>query len=141
MKPWIKTAAVFLLGFLVGIAAAGVTVRQCFLHGPSNDPRVVLQRLSSKLNLTEDQKPKVEALIKQEMPKGEALRQETRDKFKALKNSFDAQLRPLLSPDQQKKLDRMNARWQKGRNGGHFFGCSGPGPGGAPPPASAVTGK
>ncbi len=140
MKSWIKTSLTLLIGFLLGVTATGIVIHHFF--GPHHPPGIVdadriLKRLVSRYDLTEDQKGKVSVLLKQELPKTDALRKEGDEKFKALRDSFNSQLRALLTPDQQKKLDDMVAKWeQKQKERSHFFGCDN-----GPVSASAVTGN
>jgi len=127
MKPWIKMAAIFAAGFLLGGAASGLAIHHCFRHfggGPPNS-EAILKMLSSKLSLTAEQRDKVAALLKDHSPKMEALRNKTHDDFKAQREAFNLKLRPLLNPDQQKKLDEMTARWNKRESGKNCypFGC------------------
>lgn len=115
MKPWIKTVCVFFIGLLMGVAATCLVFRLCFHpHHPPGaaDAGRILKHLDSKLGLTADQKEKVSLLLNQELPKADNLRMEGDKKFKALRTSFHAQLRALLDPDQQKKLDEMQAKWE-----------------------------
>ena len=92
-----------------------------------NNADYLLDRLSSKLSLTADQRDKVSALLKEDMPKRDALRKETREKFTGLADSFNTRLKPILNADQQKKWDEMCARW-KACSGGKYplLGCGGP---------------
>src|ERR1039458_5880086 len=116
MKPWIKISLTLLIGFLLGVTATGLAIHHYFHphHPPGiQDADRILKRLSSRYDLTEDQKAKVEALLKQELPKTEALRNEGDAKFKSLRDSFDSQLRALFNLDQQKKLDEMVAKWEQ----------------------------
>lgn len=138
MKPWIKSAAIFAAGFLLGVAAFGLVVHHCFKRfGPPPNSEVILKMLSSKLSLTPDQKGKVSDLLKEQTPKMEALRQESQDRFKAQRDTFNAKLKLLLNPDQQKKLDEMTAKWESRDHAKNCspFGC---GPMGLTP---TVTGK
>jgi len=131
MRPGIKLALIFALGFLLGMAATGLLIHHCFNRSCSNTGKadLILKRLSSKLDLTAGQKEQVALLLKEELPKADALHQETRGKFKALADSFNTRLKPLLSGDQQKKLDEMTARWnERGQSRGSFFGCGGTSP-------------
>jgi len=140
MQPWIKTTVIFLIGFSLGVAGTGLAIHSFFHpHHPPGlaDADRILKRLSSRLDLNADQKTKTEALLKQELPKGEALHQESDAKFDALRASFNTQLRVLLNPDQQKKLDEMVAKWEKREKDEGHFGC-GSGPVSA---AAAVTGN
>ncbi len=140
MKPWVKNSLLLLIGFLAGVAATGITLRFCFHpHHPAGaaDADRILKRLDSKLGLTADQRDKVAALLNQELPKGDALRQETDGKFKALRESFRAQMRALLNPDQIKKYDEMVAQSDaRMRKQDQFFGC-----GPAPVSMEPVTGR
>ena len=140
MKPWLKSSLLLLIGFLAGVAATGITLRFCFHpHHPPGvaDADRILKHLDSKLGFTADQKDKVAALLKEELPKGDALRQETDGKFKALRESFRAQLRALLNPDQVKKYDGMVAQADaRMRKQDKFLGC-----GPAPVSMEPVTGR
>lgn len=126
MKPWFKIAAVFGAGFLLGGASFGLVIHHSFkrFNGPPN-PDAILRMLSSKLNLTPEQKDKVAVLLKEETPKMEALHQESQDHFKSQRDSFNAKLRPILNQGQQKKLDEMIARWESRDHdkNWHPFGC------------------
>ncbi|HEY5040016.1 MAG TPA: hypothetical protein VIJ93_13190 [bacterium] len=141
MKPWLKTTILLLIGFLLGIAAAGLAVPRFFhphQHSGLADANRILKKLSSKLVLNDGQKEKVALLLKQELPKRDALCKEGDTKFDALRASFNAQLRTILNPDQQKKLDDMVAQWEKReKKEDHSFGL-GSGPVSA---AAAVTGN
>ncbi len=129
MASWLKTSLTLLIGFLLGVAATGIVLHHFFRpHHPPGiaDADRVLKHLDSKLGLSADQKEKVAALLKQELPKADALRDEGDKKFRALRESFNAQLRPLLNPDQQKKYDDMVAQWEKRqKEEGHPLACGG----------------
>ena len=112
MRPWIQYAALFSFGFLSGVIATGLALRNSAPTPPPHSPDEVLDRLSSKLHLTDDQRDKVSNLISQELPKGQALHQETHLKFRALRVSFDDQLRLILDPQQRQTLDHMESQWE-----------------------------
>jgi Spy/CpxP family protein refolding chaperone len=77
-----------------------------------------LQRATEQLNLTPEQKAKVQPIIDQATPQIETIRHEAMQKTKAVMDNAMAQIRPLLTPDQQKKLDdAQNDR--RGGRGGH----------------------
>jgi hypothetical protein len=140
MKPWIKTAFTLLIGFLLGVTATGLVIHQYFRpHHPAGlqDADRILKRLSSRLDLNPGQKEKVALLLQQELPKSGALRKESDVKFKALRDSFNTQLRAILDAGQQKKLDDMVAKWeQKQKTEARFLGCDN-----GPVSAAAVTGN
>lgn len=96
--------------------------------------------LLQSLDLTDDQKTKVEPIVKEatgEMmklmeaePKGPS--PEKMEKQKGIVDATKAKIRPLLTPDQQTKLDNYKER--RPRPGGRRPGGQG-GPGAPPPPA------
>jgi Spy/CpxP family protein refolding chaperone len=84
-------------------------------HGPKHDgpggPHMMmenpLEHLSKDLNLTDDQKAKVQPIIDQTKPQLAAIHKEAMEKMHALLESTGAQIRPLLTPEQQQKYDAM----------------------------------
>jgi len=66
-----------------------------------------LEHLSENLNLNAEQKAKVQPIIDQTRPQIAAIHQEAMEKMKALMESASAQIRPLLTPQQQEKFDAM----------------------------------
>ena len=83
-------------------------------HGPKHDgpgPHHMmgnpLEHLSKDLNLTDDQKTKVQPIIDQTKPQIAAIHKEAMEKMHALLESAGAQIRPLLTPEQQQKFDAM----------------------------------
>jgi Spy/CpxP family protein refolding chaperone len=71
-----------------------------------------LEGLVSKLNLTPDQQTKVQPIIDQAKPQIRAIHQEAMQKMKAVMDSTTSQIRPLLTADQQKKLDDIQKAHQ-----------------------------
>ena len=72
----------------------------------------MLERFDSRLQLTPEQKPQVRSVFESKRQKMEALRGEMRPKFQEIRRSTQEDLRKLLTPDQQKKFERMEAEWQ-----------------------------
>ena len=85
----------------------------------------VLEKTTEGLNLTPDQKAKVQPIIDQTNPQIQTIRREAQAKIKLLVDSAMAQIRPILTPEQEKMLDesqhqRPGARRNGLRNyGGH----------------------
>jgi protein CpxP len=75
--------------------------------GPHHEMGNPLEHLSKDLNLTDDQKAKVQPIIDQTKPQMEAIHKEAMEKMQALMESTGAQIRPLLTPEQQTKFDAM----------------------------------
>jgi len=79
-------------------------------HGPGPHHMMMenpLDHLSKDLNLTDDQKAKVQPIIDQTKPQMAAIHKEAIEKMHALMESAGAQIRPLLTPEQQVKYDAM----------------------------------
>ena len=71
-----------------------------------------LQHLTDKLNLSSDQQTKVQPILDAAKPQIRAIHQEAMQKAKTVMDSTLSQIRPLLNPDQQKKLDAIQKAHQ-----------------------------
>ena len=105
-----------------GLALAGLTYLQAqdpsaatHEHGPGPKHHHMenpLEHLSESLNLTAEQKAKVQPIIDQAKPQIAAIHQEAMEKMRAIMESTGAQIRPLLTPQQQEKYDAMKKAHQ-----------------------------
>jgi Spy/CpxP family protein refolding chaperone len=76
-----------------------------------------LEEMSSSLNLTDAQKAKVQPIVDQAKPQLQTIHQEAMTKAKAVIDASITQIRPLLTPEQQTKLDAIQgARRHAQRN-------------------------
>lgn len=66
-----------------------------------------LEEMSSTLNLTDTQKAKVQPILDQARPQLRAIHEEAMTKAKAVIDGSLTQIRPLLTPEQQTKLDAI----------------------------------
>jgi Spy/CpxP family protein refolding chaperone len=73
-----------------------------------------LEQLTEGLNLTPDQKAKAQPIIDQAQPQIAAIHREAMQKMKAVVDNTASQIRPLLTPEQQQKLDD-NLKAHQGR--------------------------
>jgi Spy/CpxP family protein refolding chaperone len=76
------------------------------------------KHLVETLNLTPDQKAKVQPIVDQAKPQLKAIHQEAMQKAKAVMDNTMSQIRPILTADQQKKLDDMKAAHEQMREAG-----------------------
>jgi Spy/CpxP family protein refolding chaperone len=78
-------------------------------HGPGMNHHMEnpFDHLSETLNLTPEQKAKVQPIIDQTKPQLAAIHQEAMEKMRTLMESTGAQIRPLLTPAQQEKFDTL----------------------------------
>ena len=98
-------------------------------HGHRHfDPQQRTEMLTKHLNLTSDQQPKVLDILKSEQSQMESLRSDTstsqddrRSKMMEIHKTSNDQIRALLTSDQQKKFDAMEAR--RGQWGNHQGGA------------------
>jgi Spy/CpxP family protein refolding chaperone len=103
----VVAGAIALGGFVVVQAQPGPGGGgRCHGHGFG------LQRITEKLNLTSDQQTKVQPIIDGAKPQIAAIHQEAMQKMKTVMDSTISQIRPLLTPDQQKKLDDIQKAHQ-----------------------------
>ena len=121
---WRQVAIAFALGGCVGVAGAWWSAPRLFHHRRWGDARFeqrLLDRFSSTLRLTPEQRSRVGAILDAKRQKMDALRAEIRPRFEEIRTSTGAEIRPLLSPEQQRTFDVMqakqDARFKKWREG------------------------
>jgi periplasmic protein CpxP/Spy len=71
-----------------------------------------IQGITKQLNLTSDQQTKVQPILDAAKPQLVAIHQEAMQKAKGIIDSSLSQIRPLLTADQQKKLDAIQKAHQ-----------------------------
>jgi len=64
-----------------------------------------LDHMTQSLNLTPDQQVKVQPILDQAKPQLIAIHQDAMQKAKAVMDNAMTQIRPILTPEQQKKAD------------------------------------
>ncbi len=82
----------------------------------------LLQRFSSKLKLTPEQRTQVATILEAKRQKIDALRADIQPKFEEIRTSIAADIRKLLTPEQEQKFDVMQAEGEarrRQRQGGH----------------------
>lgn len=110
--------------FALGSSAFAQTPQPADQPGPGQrgrhggDRHSSLERTMDELNLTPEQKAKVQPIVDQATPQIESIRRDAMQKTKAIVDNAMAQIRPMLTPDQQKKLDEAQNDRRGGR-GGH----------------------
>lgn len=86
-------------------------------RGGRGHHRSSIERMTERLDLTPEQKAKVQPIIDQARPQIENIRREAMEKTKAIMENAMAQIRPLLTPEQQQKLDEAQNERREGRGG------------------------
>ena len=128
---WKQIVIALALGGCVGLAAARVCpfLRSSHHHGGGKFEQRLLDRFSSKLHLTPEQRTQVAAILEVKRSKMDALRTEIKPRFEEIRTSTSAEIRQLLNPDQQQRFDTMEAEWaaKKKRFHERWMGSGGPG--------------
>ena len=75
-----------------------------------------LEHMTETLKLTPDQQAKAQPILDQAKPQIVAIHQEAMQKAKAVMDKTMSQIRPLLTPEQQQKLDTMRKPHEDVRN-------------------------
>jgi len=139
-------AVMFLLGAFVAGGALGFTADRMIdtRHGREmRGPHALRQRMAEELKLTPSQQASVDSLIEQKHRQIVALYKPVKPQLdsiallaRVVSDSTHAQIKRLLNPDQQMKLDRLRAAARKElgeRRGGDSAGRPpGPPPGAQP---------
>src|SRR6185369_2075444 len=116
----VRVAAViiFVLGFTAGILALNV-YRGWAHRGPGADGDR-FDRLAERLQLTADQKPKVQEIFSDTREQLRAVRQETEPRMQEIRRQADGRLQTVLTPEQWQQFQKLrDERERRGRGGPH----------------------
>ncbi len=85
---------------------------------PFGAPRAeaAFTKLADRLNLTPEQKAKVQPILDQARPQLQQIREEAAMKMRSVMDGTMGQIRPLLTAEQQAKLDEMQQQRENMRN-------------------------
>jgi Spy/CpxP family protein refolding chaperone len=96
---------------LITLLAAGAVVTTGFAmahgHGGWLRGGKALDHMTQMLNLTPDQQTKIQPIIDQAKPQIIAIHRDAMQKTKSVVDNAMTQIRPILTPDQQKKADEL----------------------------------
>lgn len=104
---WHQIAISLLIGFALGTAFGQWQARENFRpHWKEGGmEQHLLNRFDRKLHLSAEQKEKISAILEAKRPEMMAIHAEIQPKFEAIRNATQAEIRNVLTPDQQKKFD------------------------------------
>lgn len=114
---WKQLLPALLVAFALGAAAGSWAQRMKgprHRMGPPSAEKLVA-KLDRALSLDASQRTAVLALLEKRRPEAEALHKDTFGRMEALRRSVNAEVRTLLRPDQQAKLDAFNERMEARR--------------------------
>ena len=72
--------------------------------------------MTRNLDLTPEQQAKIQPIIDQARPQIVAIHEEAKQKSKAVRDNTVAQIRPILTPEQQQKFDALQKAREDMRN-------------------------
>ena len=102
----------FVAAGAIALGGFGVLQAQPGAGGGWHGHAFGLQGLTKQLDLTSDQQTKVEPILDAAKPQLVAIHEEAMQKAKGIIDSSLSQIRPLLTADQQKKLDAIQKAHQ-----------------------------
>ena len=108
---------IFVLGFAAGILA--LNVYRGLAHGPRSRDR--MEQLAERLNLTADQKTKVQQIFGDTRDQLRAVRLESEPKVKEIRRQADTRLQEVLTPEQWQQFQTVRHE-MRGRRGGRGGG-------------------
>jgi Spy/CpxP family protein refolding chaperone len=107
----IAAVIIFVLGFTAGILALNV-YRGLTRGGPGNR----IDELADRLQLTADQKSKVQEIFSDTREQLRAARQEMEPRMAEIRRQADGRLQTVLTPEQWEKFQRLrDERQRRGR--------------------------
>jgi Spy/CpxP family protein refolding chaperone len=111
-------AIIFVLGFAAGILALNVYRGWVHRAGPGRDDR--FEQLSTRLQLSADQKTKVQQILGDTREQLRAVRKESEPRVTEIRQKTDERLREVLTPDQWQRFQQMRdeMRDKRGRDRG-----------------------
>lgn len=134
MKKWKLILGLLILfgsGVLVGALGTTLYYKQTAGHvlgeGQPGVRKMVMRKLVRDLDLTEAQRPRIEAIVTEVQAELGKFRAQHRPELEAIIDRGLARMRPLLSGPQQEKLDTFSRRLTDHWNSPHGPGHHGPG--------------
>jgi Spy/CpxP family protein refolding chaperone len=112
----IAVTLIFALGFVAGALALNVYGRWARGRASRQDR---FEQMSTRLQLTADQKTKVQQIFGDTRQKLGALRKESEPRVNEIRQQTDQQLQQVLTPDQWQRFQQMRneMRQRRGREG------------------------
>ena len=104
-----------MLGVLSGAVGMGLYVKHKMKpvrHDPKARRTFVIEKLARRLDLKENQIPKIEKILDEL----DQRRQEYRQDIRKMRTKSISQMKNELTPEQQRKLDQLHQEWENRKN-------------------------
>ncbi len=129
MKNWkviIGIVLIFIFGVLAGLLGAGYYIKEYRLNIQRNQSvrtEVIVKRLGQRLGLNDDQRRNVKTIVENMQKKKNARFVEHLKAMREIRREGFNEIRNELTPEQQKKMDKLNKEIERRRRGqGRRFG-------------------
>ena len=109
----IAAAIIFVLGFVAGIMA--LNVYRGLARGGERHPANRIEMIAERLQLTEDQKTKVQEIFNDTREQVRAVRRESEPKMDEIRRQADGRLQTVLTPEQWQKFQTVRDEFRPRR--------------------------
>ncbi len=118
MKRWkavLGIIFIFILGAIAGGIISSAVIRQCRPWGKPPSREEVVRKLSRKLGLNAGQRAQVEVIVNDAHNQMREMRREDQPKIDSILTDAQTKIRTALRPDQERKFDKLVAKWKEKR--------------------------
>jgi hypothetical protein len=114
-RIWVRFLLVFVAGVIVGGAIGRLGGRGHRFYGRSPEKRAefLMKKLSRDLDLRDDQKPKIQAIVEAKGREMEKLREEWRPRMEAAWAHARTEMRSVLDDQQWAKFEALETRMKE----------------------------
>jgi Spy/CpxP family protein refolding chaperone len=109
-KAWLCVVLIFLAGIAIGMIAGHrmtVSTMQKAARDPAFLRQMIVKRLSCKLDLTDDQRKSIEAIITDSQVSIRDLRSEAEPRFSDILKNAERQIAEVLNAEQQEEFREL----------------------------------
>lgn len=117
-KLWIGISLVFILGGVVGSLGTGYVLKEHehrFFRNPAGRTGFIVERLTRRLALSDEQKAEVEKIVRKTQEKTRARFVSHREEMRSIRNEVISEIRKGLTPEQQEKMDQLHHEFERKR--------------------------
>ena len=114
-KQKITSIVVVIIVYLLGIVSGSLVTKagiRHFFNSRKRTERRLVNRLSSKLQLTDEQKNEVKSIIDKHRPEMKKLRSSIKEEMKKLKDNMHQDIKKVLNEEQSEKFDKIIKRYE-----------------------------
>lgn len=126
LKTWLVLLVVFVLGGVTGAGLSGLyrsKANASFRESRERDHKAMFEKIRNDLNLNAEQSKGMQKVLDETASEFRALRSDLRPRYEELRLKARAEMRALLTAEQQQKFDTLmveiDARRQNGDGRGH----------------------